>query len=124
MYLRFKQGFHPNCKLFGWNPFVVAKWQKIYTIPYCDIPGFPASNVAGHEARLTFGRVEGCEIVAMQGRFHFYEGFTMKQVAFPIFVLRELGVTDLIITNACGGIREDFRPGDLMLITDHINLLG
>ena len=93
-------------------------------IPYCDIPGFPASNVAGHEARLTFGRVEGCEIVAMQGRFHFYEGFTMKQVAFPVFVLRELGVTDLIITNACGGIREDFRPGDLMLITDHINLLG
>lgn len=94
------------------------------TIPYCDIPGFPASNVAGHEARLTFGRVEGCEIVAMQGRFHFYEGFTMKQVAFPVFVLRELGVTDLIITNACGGIRENFRPGDPMLITDHINLLG
>ena len=93
-------------------------------IPYREIPGFPASNVAGHEAQLVFGRAEGCEIAAMQGRFHFYEGFSMQQVAFPIYVLRELGVTDLILTNACGGIRQDLCPGDLMLITDHINLLG
>lgn len=94
------------------------------TIAYADIPGFPISNVAGHAARLVLGRIGDCEVAAMQGRFHFYEGFSMKQVTFPIFVLRQLGISSLIVTNACGGINEEFSPGDLMLITDHINLLG
>ncbi len=93
-------------------------------IPYDEIPGFPHSDVKGHAARLVLGRFGGRTIAAMQGRFHFYEGFSMKELAFPIFVLRALGVRDLIVTNACGGINADFHPGDLMLITDHINLTG
>jgi len=93
-------------------------------IPYSEIPGFPASSVAGHAAQLVFGRIGQTEVVAMQGRFHYYEGLSMKQVAFPVFVLRQLGVKSLIVTNACGGINGDFAPGDFMLIEDHINLSG
>ena len=94
------------------------------SIPYSDIPFFPRSDVAGHANRLLFGRIGNSRVAAMQGRFHFYEGFTMKQVAFPVFVLKQLGVGALIVTNACGGINESFAPGDLMLIADHINLTG
>ncbi len=93
-------------------------------IPYCEIPHFPVSNVSGHAARLVVGRLGEAVVAAMQGRFHFYEGLSMREVAFPVFVLREFGVGDLIVTNACGGISDAFRPGDLMLIGDHINLLG
>ena len=94
------------------------------TIPYAEIPGFPVSSVAGHAARMIFGTLGGREVVLMCGRFHFYEGHSMKQVTFPLFVLHEMGVQTLIVTNACGGINESFAPGDLMLITDHINLTG
>ena len=94
------------------------------SIPYAEIPGFPESSVAGHAARMIFGTLAGRETVLMCGRFHFYEGHSMKQVAFPMFVLHEMGVQTLIVTNACGGINENFAPGDLMLITDHINLTG
>ena len=93
-------------------------------IPYAEIPGFPASSVAGHAARMIFGTLGGREVVLMCGRFHFYEGHSMKQVTFPLFVLHEMGAQILIVTNACGGINESFTPGDLMLITDHINLTG
>lgn len=93
-------------------------------IPYREIPGFPASHVAGHAARLVFGRIGERELVAMQGRFHYYEGFSMRELCLPIYVLRELGVRDLVVTNACGGVNTAFAPGDLMLITDHINLCG
>ncbi len=93
-------------------------------IPYADIPGFPHSQVPGHADQLVFGTLAGRAVAAMQGRFHYYEGFTMKQLAFPVFVLRALGCGDLIITNACGAINEAFAPGDLMLIADHINLWG
>ena len=89
-------------------------------IPYAEIPGFPVSSVAGHAARMIFGTLGGREVALMCGRFHFYEGHSMKQVAFPLFVLHEMGAQTLIVTNACGGINESFTPGDLMLITDQI----
>ena len=98
--------------------------QDAEIIPYREIPGFPASHVAGHAARLVFGRMGEKEIVAMQGRFHYYEGFSMRELCFPIYVLRQLGVKDLAVTNACGAVNAAFAPGDLMLITDHINLSG
>ena len=94
------------------------------TLPYEQIPGFPKSTVSGHADQLVFGRMKGKPIVAMQGRFHYYEGHSMRQLCFPIYVLRMLGVKTIVITNACGGINPDFEPGDLMLITDHINLYG
>ncbi|MGN1276568.1 MAG: purine-nucleoside phosphorylase [Floccifex sp.] len=93
-------------------------------ISYASIPYFPCSNIEGHKDQLVFGNLKGKEIVCMQGRFHYYEGFTMRQLSFPVFVLHQLGVQDLIVTNACGGINESFQPGDLMIIEDYINLLG
>ena len=93
-------------------------------VPYADIPGFPASAVKGHAARFVFGKLDGREIAVMQGRFHYYEGLTMQEVCFPVYVLHALGVNTIVITNACGGMNTDFEPGDLMLIEDHINLIG
>ncbi len=93
-------------------------------VPYAEIPGFPHSDLDGHADQLVFGMLGGQQIAAMQGRFHFYEGFSMKQLTFPVFVLNALGCRDLIVTNACGAINPAFAPGDLMLITDHINLWG
>lgn len=94
------------------------------SIPYGDIPHFPRSTVAGHDGRLVIGHLEGRPVVVMQGRAHFYEGYTMAQVTLPVRVLSLLGVRSLILTNAAGGLRDEFRVGDLMLITDHINLPG
>ena len=93
-------------------------------LPYEEIPGFPRSAVSGHAARFLFGNLKGRPVAVMQGRFHFYEGHSMRQVAFPVYVLKLLGVKTLAVTNACGGINAAFAPGDLMLITDHINLTG
>lgn len=93
-------------------------------LPYAEIPGFPRSDVKGHAARLVFGRLNGRPVAAMQGRFHYYEGLSMRQLCFPVYVLRQLGVQSLVVTNACGGINPSFAPGDLMLITDHINFSG
>lgn len=93
-------------------------------IPYPEIPNFPQSSVAGHAGNLVIGRIGKEIIFAMQGRFHFYEGFTMKEVTYPIYVMKLLGVKNLIVTNACGGINRAFVPGDLMLLTDYINMLG
>lgn len=93
-------------------------------INYSDIPHFPVSTVEGHEGRLVLGRYGGKQVVMMQGRFHFYEGYSMEQVVFPIRVMSRLGIRVLIVTNAAGGINRDFKPGDLMLISDHINLMG
>ena len=98
--------------------------QDAEIIPYREIPGFPVSHVAGHAARLVFGRIGEKEIVAMQGRFHYYEGFSMKELCLPVYVLGQLGVKSLVVTNACGAVNEGFAPGDLMLITDHINFSG
>ncbi|SET88524.1 purine-nucleoside phosphorylase [Salinibacillus kushneri] len=93
-------------------------------IPYGDIPHFPQSTVAGHKGQLVIGQLEGKQVIAMQGRFHYYEGYRMEQVTFPVRVMKEIGVEKLIVTNAAGGINESFNPGDLMLIQDHINMMG
>ena len=88
-----------------------------------DIPHYPVSTVAGHAGKWVFGQIAGKQILALQGRVHSYEGYTLAQVTFPIHLMAEVGVKTLIITNAAGGINPNFRPGDLMIITDHINLM-
>ena len=93
-----------------------------YEIKYEDIPNFPLSTVEGHSGKLIFGKLGNKEIMAMQGRFHFYEGYSMKEVTFPVRVMRELGIKNLFVSNAAGGMSPDFIIGDLMIITDHINM--
>ena len=94
------------------------------TIPYAEIPGFEASTVSGHKSRLVFANINAKKIVMMQGRFHFYEGHSIQKVVFPVKVMKKLGVKTLIVTNAAGGVNPDFKPADLMIITDHINQMG
>lgn len=91
-------------------------------IPYQIIPNFPVSTVEGHSGKLIFGKLGGVDVLAMQGRFHFYEGYDMKQVTFPVRVMNALGIETLLVSNASGGVNPDFEIGDLMIITDHINL--
>lgn len=91
-------------------------------LSYKDIPNFPVSTVEGHSGKLIFGNLGGKYIMAMQGRFHYYEGYDMKQVTFPVRVMKELGVEKLFVSNAAGGMNKEFRVGDVMVITDHINL--
>lgn len=93
-------------------------------LSYGAIPHFPVSTIAGHQGRLVMGELQNKPVIIMQGRAHFYEGYSMQQVTLPIRVFRQLGVTTLILTNAAGGLNPSFRAGDLMLITDHINLIG
>ena len=92
-----------------------------YEIKYEDIPNFPVSTVEGHSGKLIFGKLGNKEIMAMQGRFHYYEGYSMKEVTFPVRVMRELGIKTLFVSNASGGTNPEFEIGDLMIITDHIN---
>ena len=92
-----------------------------YEIGYETIPNFPVSTVEGHSGKLIFGKLGNKDIMAMQGRFHFYEGYSMKEVTFPIRVMRELGIKTLFVSNAAGGMNPAFEIGDLMIITDHIN---
>lgn len=93
-------------------------------IDYAEIPHFPVSTVESHNGRLVFGRLQGRSVMAMEGRFHYYEGYTMEQVTFPIRVMQKMGVETLIVSNACGGMNPGYRRGDLMRIDDHINLIG
>ncbi|GAB4363900.1 MAG: purine-nucleoside phosphorylase [Calditrichia bacterium] len=93
-------------------------------LSYKDIPHFPVSTVETHAGKLIFGKISGKAVVAMQGRFHYYEGYSMKQITYPIRVMKFLGVKTLVISNAAGGMNPLFRKGDLMIIEDHINLLG
>ena len=93
-------------------------------IPYADIPGFPRSTVESHAGQLLVGTLAGRRVMAMQGRFHRYEGYTLQQIAFPVRVLHRLGARTLVVSNACGGMHPLWAVGDLMLIADHINLLG
>jgi purine-nucleoside phosphorylase len=93
-------------------------------VPYDEIPHFPVSTVESHAGKLLFGHLGGKEVVAMQGRFHFYEGYTMQQIVFPIRVLKENGANTLFVSNASGGLNSNYSRGDIMLIKDHINLLG
>lgn len=93
-------------------------------IKYKDIPYFPVSTVEGHAGELIAGNLQGKYILAMNGRFHYYEGYSMKDVTFPVRVFAHLGVKKLIVSNACGGMNPEFKAGDIMIITDHINLMG
>ncbi len=93
-------------------------------IPYCEIPGFANSTVQGHKGSLVFARVNGKKCMFMQGRYHFYEGHTLQKIIFPIRLMKKIGVKTIILTNAAGGINPDFKSGDLMLISDHINFMG
>ncbi len=95
-----------------------VEWQTSYE----NLGGFPKSTVPGHEGKLIFGRIKGIPIIAFQGRFHFYEGYSMKEVASPVYLLKELGVEQLIVSNAAGGTHPDFNIGDIMIIRDHIGL--
>ncbi|MCP3926774.1 MAG: purine-nucleoside phosphorylase [Desulfobacterales bacterium] len=95
-----------------------------FEIKYDDIPNFPVSTVESHEGKLIFGTLNGKEIIVMQGRFHLYEGYTPLEVTFPVRVMQEMGVGSLIVTNASGGLNLTFNEGDIMIITDHVNLTG
>ena len=94
-----------------------------HSIDYKNIPNFPLSTVEGHTGRLIFGKLHGKTIVAMQGRFHFYEGYTIQKVTFPVRVMKFLGIENLIVSNASGGVNPEYKVGDLMIVTDHINLI-
>lgn len=93
-------------------------------ISYSEIPHFPQSTVHGHAGRLVAGKIKGVDVLCMEGRFHFYEGYTMKEVTYPVYVFKMLGIEKIIVTNACGGINTEFEPGTLMIIKDFINLMG
>jgi len=93
-----------------------------HSIDYTDIPNFPVSTVEGHSGKLIFGFLGDKKVIALQGRFHFYEGYTMNEVVFPVRVMKLMGIQTLIVSNACGGVNPSFEVGDIMIITDHINL--
>jgi purine-nucleoside phosphorylase len=103
---------------------LASQIQVATSIPYNEIPHFPVSTVESHAGRLLFGTLSGKKVVAMQGRFHYYEGYSMQQIVFPVRVLKALSVNTLLVSNACGGMNPNFRRGDIMCITDHINLIG
>ncbi len=103
---------------------LVKALTEIEEISYESIPNFPVSTVKGHDGKLIFGKINDKEVVLMSGRFHYYEGYTMKEVTYPVYVMKMLGIENIIITNACGGINRSFKPGDLMIIKDFINLFG
>jgi len=98
--------------------------QNATIIPYQELPDWPVSTVMGHTGQLVFGELEGQLVLTMQGRSHYYEGYTMQQVTLPVRVMQRLGIEILIVTNAAGAIHPDFVPGDVMLITDNLNLIG
>lgn len=93
-------------------------------IPYEEIPHFPTSTVAGHQGQLVIGQLAGRSVLAMQGRFHYYEGYSMQEVVFPVYVMKRLGIQVMLVTNACGGMNRSLAPGDLVIIRDHLNLTG
>ena len=103
---------------------LTAAFTETEELPYRDIPHFPVSTVAGHRGALLTGRLGQREVYALEGRFHFYEGYTMKEVCYPFYTLKLLGVEQVILTNAAGGVNRSFAPGTLMLLTDFINMMG
>lgn len=102
----------------------VDKIEEQTIIPYEDIPNFPVSTAPGHHGRLIIGKCMGKTVFCMQGRFHYYEGYTMEEVTYPIRVMKQLGIEKILITNASGGLDPNLNPGDLMVIDDHINFMG
>lgn len=125
-FLRSKMSHQPTIGLIlgtGLSP-LAEEIEAADIIPYEEIPHFPVSTVAGHAGRLVIGNVAGATVCAMQGRFHFYEGYPLPQVTLPVRVMKLLGIETLLVTNAAGGINQGFDVGDLMLIEDHINFVG
>src|SRR5574338_1128038 len=98
--------------------------QKADSIPYGELPNMPVSTVHGHAGRLVIGELEGQSVFVMQGRIHFYEGYSMSQITLPVRVMRRLGLEMMFVTNAAGGVNPDFVPGDVLSIPDHLNLIG
>src|SRR5688500_12700189 len=98
--------------------------QVELSLPYSEIPNFPLSTIEFHKGHLIYGKIGETTLIAMQGRFHYYEGYSMQQVTFPIRVMKRLGVDTLVVSNACGGMHTSYRRGDLMRIDDHINMIG
>lgn len=125
-FIKSKVSFKPQMALIlgsGLGDFADTLDGKV-AIPYSDIPYFKKSTVQGHKGNLVFGKCKGVEVVAMQGRNHFYEGHKMEEIVFPIRVFKLIGITKIIVTNAAGGVNKMLEAGDLMLIKDHINYLG
>ena len=123
-YIRTKVGTMPTTAIIlgtGLGALVDHIDNKVY-IPYTEIPNFPVSTVEGHSGNLIFGTLGNKPVMAMQGRFHYYEGYDMKQVTFPVRVMKALGIETLFVSNAAGGMNKEFKVGDIMIITDHINL--
>lgn len=121
----FTDGFQPEIGIIlGSGLGEIADRFREFAIPYSKIPGFAKSTIAGHKGQLVFAEINGKKVVMMQGRNHYYEGHSMQEITYPIKVMKKLGVKTLIVTNAAGAINKSFRPGDLMVITDHINLMG
>ena len=124
--IRARSSYHPRVGLIlgsGLNS-LADSVQKADIIPYGDLPNWPISTVEGHVGRLVIGELEGQIVLVMQGRIHFYEGYGMPAITLPVRVMNRLGLEMLIVTNAAGGVNPDFAPGDVMLITDNLNLMG
>ena len=124
-YIKSKTGFEPEYGVIlgsGLGSFT-DDIQIEFTLPYTEIPNFPVSTVQGHKGALVFGTIGSKKVMAMQGRFHFYEGYDMKQVTFPVRVMKYLGVTKLIVSNASGGVNPNYEVGSIVLIKDHINMM-
>jgi purine-nucleoside phosphorylase len=121
-----KTGFEPEAGIvLGSGLGGLVNEMKIeFTIPYTEIPNFPVSTVAGHGSNMLLGTLNDIKVVVMQGRFHFYEGYSMQDVAFPIRVMKLLGIKKLFLSNASGGVNPTYKVGDLMILDDHINLMG
>lgn len=121
----FTDGFVPEIgMILGSGLGDLADEYSTYAIPYDKIPGFVSSTVPGHKGQLVFAEIMGKRVVMMQGRNHYYEGHSMKDVTYPVKVMKKLGVKTIIITNAAGAVNKSYRPGDFMMITDHINFMG
>ncbi|OMF30737.1 purine-nucleoside phosphorylase [Paenibacillus peoriae] len=125
-YIRAKSGIRPEIGLIlGSGLGILADLiQDGFSIPYQDIPHFPVSTVEGHEGELLLGTIEGRAVVMMKGRFHMYEGYGPQLTAFPVRVMKQLGIQSLLVTNAAGGVNTSYEAGDLMVISDHLNLTG
>lgn len=124
--VRTRTSYHPRVGLIlgsGLNE-LADSVQKADIIPYADLPNWPISTVQGHAGRLVIGELEGQTVLVMQGRIHFYEGYGMSQITLPVRVMQRLGLEMLIVTNAAGGVNDNFEPGDVMLIADNLNLMG
>lgn len=125
-YIKGKTDFNPQIGIILGTGLggLVQEVDVAYEFPYNEIPHFPVSTVESHAGKLILGKIEKKNVLVMQGRFHYYEGYSMKEITFPVRIMGELGIKHLLISNASGGMNPQFRKGDLMIIADHINLLG